>query len=474
MSKKALIPCASAGVRQEIQAGLQTRLGPQQYNAWFRHGTTVAVEDGRVCVAVANPFVANWIEKHYSADISAVVESASGATLPVVVTIDPELSGELRRKQLDIQADIVARARKGTGRSRRPCASAPGPMRYRLADFVVGQSNRLAHSAALAVVNGSAAFNPLFIHGQCGVGKTHLLQGICNAVSRTVRDSQPAAWRYVTGEQFTNEFVRALRGKRFSEFRSRYRGLDLLAIDDVHFLASKKAIQEEFLHTFNAIQAAGKQIVLASDAHPQMVGELSAQLANRFIAGMVVKIDPPDKSTRLEILRRKGAGMSLRLGEDVLEYVARHIRGSARELEGTLFKLAALSSLATAPVSMEMARSALADHLSRTDSALTLGDIEAATSAFFGITPADIHSSRRTRTVSVARMVAMFLVRRKTPMSYPEIGRAMGKNHSSVVLAVKRMEKALAGDADLTWSGVMGKKTMPAKKVAQLLGDELS
>jgi len=473
MSKKALPPCAGAAVREEILSGLQDRLGPKQYNAWFRHGATVAVEDGHVHVAVANPFVANWIEKHYAADIAEIGESATGTPLPLVVTIDPELSRELRKKQLDTQADIVARARRGAGRGRSAYAAAPAPMRYRLADFVVGQSNRLAHSAALAVVNGSAAFNPLFVHGPCGVGKTHLLQGICNAVSRTVRDSQPAAWRYVTGEQFTNEFVRALRYKRFADFRARYRGLDLLAIDDVHFLASKRAIQEEFLHTFNAIQAAGKQIVLASDAHPQMVGELNAQLANRFIAGMVVMIDPPDKSTRLEILRRKSEGMGLSLSADVLEYVARHIRGSARELEGTLFKLAALSSLETAPVGMEMARSALADHLSRTDSALTLGDIEAATSTFFGITPADMHSSRRTRIVSVARMVAMFLARRNTPMSYPEIGRAMGKNHSSVILAVKRMEKALADDAGLTWSGVMGKKTMPAREVAQLLGNEL-
>lgn len=474
MSKKAPAPCAETAVQQGILADLQKRLGPQQFNAWFRHGTAMSMEDGQVRLSVANPFVANWIEKHYSADVSAAVESAAGVRWPVVVTIDPELSGRLRKKQLDVQAHIVARARTGTGRGRTTYVAPSSPLRHRLSDFVVGQCNRLAYSAALATIKNSASFNPLFVHGQCGVGKTHLLQAICNAMSRTVRNGQPAVWRYVTGEQFTNEFVQALRHKGFAQFRSRYRGLDLLAIDDVHFLAAKKAIQEEFLHTFNAIQGAGKQIVLASDAHPEMVGDLSAQLANRFIAGMVVKIDPPDKATRLEILRRKGGRMKVRLSEEVLEYVATHIRGSARELEGTLFKLAALSSLATAPVDMEMARSALAEHLSRTDSAVTLGDIEAATSAFFGITTADMHSSRRTRTVSVARMVAMLLARRKTPMSYPEIGRAMGKNHSSVLMAVRRMEKALAEKADLTWSGAMGKKTIPAERIIQLIGNELS
>ena len=472
MNRQAPSPCAESAGSQDILADLQRRLGPRKYNAWFRHGTTVDVTDAHAQVSVPNPFVANWIEKHYAPDVAAAVAAATGKDLPVVVTIDPELSGQLRKKQLDVQADIVTRTRSGTGRT--AYVAPPATMRHRLDDFVVGQSNRLAWSAARAVVGGQVAFNPLFIHGPCGVGKTHLLQGICNAAGSATRNSRPLAWRYVTGEQFTNEFVHALRRRKFAEFRARYRGLDLLAIDDVHFLASKNAIQEEFLHTFNAIEAAGKQIILASDAHPRMVGQLNAQLASRFVAGMVVKIDAPDKTTRLEILRRKSDQMKLAIAPEVLEYVARHVRGSARELEGTLFKLAALSALETAPATIDMARSALADHLSKTDSAMTLGDIESTVSAFFGITPADMHSSRRTRTVSAARQVAMFLARRNTPMSYPEIGRAMGKNHSSVVLAVKRMEKALADDADLQWTGAMGRKAMRAQDVLTLLSDELS
>ena len=469
-----IAPSVRAGTddTRAILTELQDRIGPQKFNAWFRHGTNLDVDDGRAHVSVPNPFVANWIETHFRADVADAVEAETGHACEVVITVDPALAGTIRKTQLDRQADSVTKAVSGRVRPRK--AAAPPTLRHRLKDFVVGESNRLAYTAAQTMLaEGGASFHPLFIHGPCGVGKTHLLQGICNALSGAIRDGHPLAWRYVTGEQFTNEFVRAIRQKKFSEFRDRFRNLDLLAIDDVHFLAAKKAIQEEFLHTFNAIEAAGRHVVLASDAHPRLVGELNAQLVSRFVAGMVVKIEPPDRITGMEILRRKAAGLKLRVGEDVLEYVARHIRGSARELEGTVFKLAALSSLEKGPVTVDMARDALADHLSRTDSVLTLGDIEAVVAAFFGVTPADIHSSRRTRTVSVARMVAMFLTRRHTPMSFPEIGRAMGKNHSSVVLAVKRMETSLAGKKDVTWSTVMGPKSMPAKALISLLTDQL-
>jgi len=211
-----------------------------------------------------------------------------------------------------------------------------------------------------------------------------------------------------------------------------------------------------------------------SDAHPRMVGELNEQLVSRFLAGMLVKIEPPDRETRIAVLRRKASAMKLDLPEDVLSYITMHIRGSVRELEGTLVKLSAIAALENTPVTLSMARDALSDHLARTDSAITLGDIEAATAAFFGITPADIHSSRRTRTVSVARMIAMYLARRHTRMSFPEIGRFMGKNHSSVVLAVQRLEKTLTKEQSLTWVTPMGTKEMPADELLKLLDEQIN
>ena len=452
---------------------LQGRIGPQRFNAWFARGARMTIQDGQVKVAVTNPFIANWIESHYHAEIASAAQAETGRPQTVVITIDPALAGEVRRSQLDHQADLVSKETQGRARPR--TAAGPPPLRHRLEDFVVGQSNKLAYSAALAVAGGKKPpFSPLFVHGPCGVGKTHLLQGICNSVSRVRRGGVPLAWRYVTGEQFTNEFIVALRQKRFSEFRDRYRKLDLLAIDDVHFLAAKKATQDEFLHTFNAIESAGRQIVMASDAHPRLVGQLNEQLISRFVSGMVVKIDVPDQATRMAIVRRKARGMNLRAGEEILEYIAVHVRGSVRELEGTLIKLAALATLENGKVTLSLATQALADHLSRAGSAVTLGDIEAAVAAYFGITPADIHSSRRTRTISVARMVAMFMARRHTSMSYPEIGRAMGKNHSSVVLSVQRMQSLISQPQELTWTTPAGDKSMPADKLLELLSDQIA
>ena len=458
---------------RSVLATLQERIGPQKFNAWFRNGTRLTIDDGHVRVAVPNPFVANWIETHYQAEIDRAVSEQTGASRTMVVTVDPTLAGEFRRTQLDSQAAIVHRAAEGRTRPRH--APEPTSLRYRLEDFVVGDSNRLAYSAAAAVAkDATTPFAHLFLHGSCGVGKTHLLQGICNAARRIRIRQRPLRWTYVTGEQFTNEFVTSLRKRQGAEFRDRYRKLDLLVIDDVHFLAAKKATQEEFLHTFNAIQSAGKRIVLASDAHPRLVGELNEQLVSRFVAGMVVKIEAPDRQVRMKILARRAKAMKLEVPLDVLEYVARQVRGSVRELEGAIVKLAALAALSESPVTLATAAEAMADHLARTDSAITLGDIEATVATFFGITPADLHSTRRTKTVSVARMVAMFLARRHTHMSYPEIGRAMGKNHSTVVLAVQRLERSLAAGGELSWLTPVGAKTMPAERLLMLLTEQFA
>ncbi|MHC4294406.1 MAG: chromosomal replication initiator protein DnaA, partial [Planctomycetota bacterium] len=438
---------------------------------WFKHGTRIDVEDSHVRLTVPNPFVANWIETHYHGEIAAAIDSHLGKQR-LLITIDPTLSSGLRKRQLDTQAEIVAKTADGRIRPRHPAPKMR--LKYKLEDFVVGQSNKLAYSAAMAMAGGGKVpFNPLFIHGNCGVGKTHLLQGLCDTVSRRRREKGSVTWRYLTGEQFTNEFITALRQKRLDRFRARHRNLDLLAIDDVHFLSAKKATQEEFLHTFNALDTAGSRIVMVSDAHPRLVGELNAQLLSRFIAGMVVKIDPPDEQTRVKILRKRAKDMKLRVPKEVLEYIAAHIRGSVRELEGALVKLAALAALETGKITLAMATDALADHLARTDSALTLGDIEAVVATQFGITPADIHSSRRTRTVSTARMVAMFLARRHTQMSYPEIGRFMGKNHSSVVLAVQRMEQLIAAEGDLCWMSPVGPKSVPVRRLIEIISEQI-
>lgn len=455
---------------EKLPCILQTlleQIGLQRYNAWFKHGTTIGIQDGHVHVAVPNPFVANWIEQHYLGALAAATALHLDASWPVVVAVDAGLSQACSQRKFDQQAEIVACDTEGRSRKH---ASQKTPLQHVLKDFVVGASNRNAYAAAIAMGQGSdSPYRQLFVHGPCGVGKTHLLQGVCQKVSQ----NPSLRWRYVTGEQFTNEFLTALRHKRTAEFRQRYRKLDLLAIDDVHFLAAKRATQEEFLHTFNAIESAGRQIILASDAPPRLVGDLNEQLVTRFLSGVIFRIDTPDFVTRNEILVRKARTLKLRLPADVLDYLSQHLRGSVREIEGTLLKLSAIASLENGGVDLDMTRDALADHLAQADSAITLADIEAIVSTFFGITPADLHSSRRTRTVSGARMTAMFLARKYTRMSFPEIGRLMGKNHSSVVLACQRMETLLANKGDLQWRTPAGAKFQSAEQLLRLLEEQI-
>ena len=474
MNTKAESLRAEKITQQQVFETLAEKIGPQKFNAWFKHGTELTVEEGFVKVVVPNPFVANWVEQHYQQQIAEVVHEHTGVMLPVMVTIDPTLSGKCSKRDLDNQAKIVSTVTQGRSRNRKPVVLGQ-TLKHNLKDFVIGSSNQLAYQAALTVASGADEhFSQLFVHGPCGVGKTHLLQGICSAASaKTTPEGHPIRWKYVTGEQFTNEFITALRNKQGGQFRERYRSLDLLAIDDVHFLAAKRATQDEFLHTFNAIEAAGKQIIMASDTHPRLVGDLNEQLISRFMAGMVVKVDSPDTDTRRAIIHKKAQQLNVELPENVAEYVVRHIRGSVRELEGTMVKLSAIASLGNEKITLELTRDALSDHLARTDSAITLGDIEAIVSTFFGITPADIHSSRRTKTVSVARMIAMFLARRRTSMSFPEIGRFMGKNHSSVVLAVQKLNRLLAKKDNIVWNTPLGTKSMPAEELVTLLDEQI-
>jgi chromosomal replication initiator protein len=342
-----------------------------------------------------------------------------------------------------------------------------------LDSFVVGPSNQLAYNAAVSLISEDVSpFNPLFIHGGYGLGKTHLMQGICNMLSRT----RPTAnWLYVSAEDFTNQFVLALKTRKLEAFRRRYRQTELLAIDDIHFLASKPSTQEEFLHTFNTINMAGKKVVLASDAHPKMIGQLCESLVNRFVSGMVVKIEPPDFKTRCKIISQKAAAMNRELDDKVAAYIAENIRLNIRELEGAILKLIAYSSLCNEKITIETAKQVLAEHISRTDPIVHLSDIESAVTAFFGITPADVHSSKKDRTVSIARSFSMYLARKYTDMSFPEIGKLMGnKNHATVILACRKIEDMLKNNSQVNWQSAAGNRVAKAQDIMAQLGETIA
>ena len=458
-----------------INEALAKRVGPQKFRIWFKNSTRLALSDGYLKVGVPNLFIAGWIENHFSNELGDAVRAVTGDNRKITFTIDPELSGHQRRTQLDSQAQLVEKVQNRL-RGRRTKAQQPPRKKLKLSldTFVVGSSNRLAYNAARAVIDEEQSpFNPLFIHGGYGVGKTHLLQGICNAVCR----KRPQAnWVYLAAEDFVNQFVLALKTRKLEAFRRRMRQMDLLAIDDIHFLASKPSTQEEFLHTFNTISLAGKQVVLASDAHPKMIGQLSEKLVNRFVSGMVVKIDNPDLQTRCQICRQYATTtMRKHISEGVIRYIAENLRTNVRELEGALLKLTAFASLQNEKINLAMAREVLAEHLERCDPIAHISDIESAVATYFGLTPANIHSSKKDRTVAMARHFSMYLARKHTKMSSSEVGRFMGnKNHATVLFACKKVEDLLKQNAQLHWHGPAGNKIAKARTILTNLEESIS
>jgi len=436
-----------------ILARIAELIGPQRFKVWFKNSTCIEVGEGFVKVGVPNVFIGNWIEKNFTDVIAQAARDVLQREVEVIFAIDPDLFRKIRKSQLDSQAAYIERCTPAVSRSR----SAPGTpaapakrLRGELDKFVVGSSNELAFGVARSLVDNPAQDHaPVFFHGACGLGKTHLLEGIANALTRRRPDLR---WLYVTGEDFTNQFIQALKDRRIDAFRHRFRDLDILLVDDVHFLANKKATQEEFLHTFNAIQSTGMRVVLASDVHPRMIGDLPEALVNRLMSGMIVRIDRPDFQTRCEILRRRAVGTNHVVPAPVIAYIAERGEMNVRELEGCLLKLLAFAALTKAPITLGLARHALDQHFTRTGKIVTVSDIELSVAAYFGLTPSDLHSTRKSRTVALARNIAMHLARKHTDLSFPDIGRLMGnKNHTTVLLACRRIAQLLAADAEVVW-----------------------
>ncbi len=455
-------------VKDEIAAintAIEDRIGQHKYRVWFRNSTRMSLVDGYLKIGVPNMFMGNWLENHFAADILQSVKKVTGNDQKIVFNIEPELAGRQKKTQLNFQAKQVDRTQNAVARVKpRKSESNNRFLKLGLDKFIVGTGNELAYNAAKTVISSmKSVYNPLFFHGGYGIGKTHLLQGICNELSK---NRPEANWIYVSAEDFTNQFIISMKTKKLEEFRSRYRNADLLAIDDIHFLANKNSTQEEFLHTFNSIDLAGKQLVLASDAHPKMIGNLCEKLVNRFVSGMVVKIELPDFGTRYRILQNKMLEMGKSFPDAVIRYIAENVKTNVRELEGALLKLVAYSALNEGKLTLGDAQSLLSDHISRTDPIVHVSDIESAVTTFFGLTTADIHSTKKDRTVSTARSVSMYLARKYTSMSYPEIGRLIGnKNHATVILACRKIEDMINRNAEMNWKTSAGNRLMKTKSL---------
>jgi chromosomal replication initiator protein len=436
------------GVESRLRTAVADRLGEARFRLWFGDGVQLGIADDALEVGVPNAFFREWIEGHFAGNLIAAAEETLGRSVRLTFRVnggDEPTAGHARATAASEQAGPPDIHVPPAPRARTP-APDPAPDRAqtvgrplrRLEDFVTGPCNRLAHAAALEMVHSAgASFNPLLIHGGIGLGKTHLLEGIGHALRARHRGRKVIQ---ATAEVFTNSFLDAMRTGALNPFRNRFRGAEALLVDDIHFLAAKRATQDEFLHTFNALFADGVPIVVAADQHPRKIGRLTDELATRFLGGMVVKLDPPDLATRRAILKTKAAARGVDIPEAVLSYVAEHLRSSVRELEGALHSLLAHALLTGKRLDLTLAQMALRDTIRHTAQSVALHDVERAVCQLFEINPESLKSETRARVLAYPRMLAMYLARKHTGAAYSEIGHYFGgRNHSTVIAAEKKV-----------------------------------
>jgi chromosomal replication initiator protein len=419
-------------------------LPEQTFKTWLEPTEPLKIEGDKLIVGAPDRFAAEWNESKHAELLRSLAPVALGQPLGVVFQVNEE---RRKRPQMDL---FVAEAPKPGADDLQNRANVP-PLsdRYIFDHFVIGKSNELAAAAAHAVAQAPGkVYNPLFIYGETGLGKTHLMQAIAHEI---LRDEPRSRITYMSTEQFTNELIAAIQGRTTGEFRRRFRETDLLLVDDIHFLKGKETTQEEFFHTFNALYEAGRQIVLTSDRPPSEIPGLEARLVSRFQWGMVADIEPPDLEHRIAILREKAAldHLEMTLPEEVIRFIAENVRSSVRELEGSIIKLLAYASLKHQEITIELAREALRDKLrpmaGSGAAGLTSYVIQDAVAKEWGVTAEGLRSKTRTKNLTVPRQVAMFLMREMLGLQLVEIGATFGgRDHSTVIHSLERANAMIA------------------------------
>lgn len=469
-----------------ILAELQTLLGDKRYTLWIEGKIGLSICDDTLTIAVGSPFLLSWMQRQFKDSMTEAARNVLGHSARVAFTVDaslsvgrgsisltgvteepsapresrtaaakhsrptaPRSSTELNEAILSANspaAGTVGALPGSTGRSAGSGTPFPGTQRGRrlaeLTEFIPGPQTELALAAAKQVAAGQATmFNPLYIHGPVGTGKTHLLEGICRQLKRT----QPTAnVMLLTSEAFANYFTQALRDRSLPSFRQRFRGVDVLLVDDIEFFESKRVFQEEFLHTFTELVDHGRQVVLTGSRHPRLLTKLGDELATRFLSGLVCRLDTPDANSRQKIVEAKAARMSAEFSPEALQFVAQRFQSNVRELEGALNCLQTYHSMTNKKVTLSAARQLLADLERDCLRIVRLADIERVICNLFGVKPKDLQSESRVRTVSQPRMLAMFLARKHTQSAYTEIGQHFGgRNHSTVMSAERKVQQWL-------------------------------
>ncbi len=435
----------------KILESARTKLPGHSYHTWLAPTQALALSEDTLVIAAPSLFAAEWIEDKYGELLLALTRRILGKRFQLSVEAradgsQPEpLAAHAPPELQEIGSDSPA-AEPPASKPVTPVIGKLNP-RLTLARFVIGRSNEFAAALCQAVGDlPGRHYNPLFIHGGVGLGKTHLLHAIGNRVLERFPGTRVA---YLSAEQFTNELIDAIRGRRTAEFHARYRRLDVLLLDDAHFVGGKDSTQEELFHTFNTLHDARKQIVLASDRPPKEIPRLQERLVSRFEWGVVTEISRPDLETRVAILQRKADDEELAIPYDVLIFIAERCRSSVRELEGALIKILAYSSLTRQDVTPQLASSLIGSSL-RPQGAVEAAEIEAAVAQAFGVSVTDLHSKSRQRRLTEARHIAMYLLKSLLDLPYTEIGRRFGgRDHSTVIHSIQKIEKQIAENSEV-------------------------
>jgi chromosomal replication initiator protein len=423
------------------------QLPEQTFRSWLEPTEALTIESGSIVVGTPDQFAADWIDSKHGQLLESLAPIAIGEPLRIIFRVHEERK---QRPQMDLFIGTPATETKTVSRDI-GASLAPLNPRYTFENFVIGKSNEFVAATALAVAEAPArVYNPLFIYGDTGLGKTHLMQAIAH---RIILLRPQTRVLYVGTEQFTNELVSAIQTRTTSDFRRKFRETDLLLIDDVHFLKNKEATQEEFFHTFNALYEAGRQIVLTSDRTPAEIPGLEARLVTRFQWGMVADVELPDLEHRIAILQQKAHldRLELTIPDDVILFIAEHVRTSVRELEGSITKLLAYASLKHRQISVELAREALRDKLQATgDDAgemarrVTVEVVQEVVARSWGVSVEAIRSATRTKTITEPRQVAMYLIREILGTQLTEIGSSFGgRDHSTVIHSIDKVASQL-------------------------------
>lgn len=401
---------------------IKENVGEGAFKAWFEDISFISFEDGIIYLEISDEFRLNWVLEHYSFILKETVKKIFGS--------EPEIKF-LVKKKLEEEKDVIYVKREESFKSNLID-------RYTFDSFVVGKCNEFAYSAALAVSKAPGrTYNPLFLYGGVGLGKTHLMNAIGNMIKETFSNLKIL---YIATEVFLNEMIQALQNNRMMEFKNKFRNLDILLIDDIHFLSNKESLQEEFFHTFNTLYNEKKQIVITSDRPPKELVSLQERIVSRLMWGLIVDLQPPDFETRLAILRKKSEEDEIQLNDELLNFLATNIRSNIRALEGAVIKLLYWSSITKNEITLDVAREVLKDIITPIKSELTADDIIKTVCNFFNVSISDIIGKSRMKNVVLPRQISIYLMRNLTNLSLKEIGKLFMKDHTTIIHSIEKVQ----------------------------------